>query len=105
MSKATKNTATPKDQPKFQDDPEVIGYQWINGWSDKDKNPIVDGKGDQVKSGSAIFTGGGWTEGYTLSQLNTDIHEKRVIMFINGKVIVYRHSTRNNSGRRDSTVA
>ena len=79
---------------KFQDDPECVAYQFIRPWADKDNHAVTNSKGEQIKSASAVMTGGGWKDGYTLAQLNRDILAGTVIAFVNGKVIVYRPSTR-----------
>ena len=37
---------------RFSDDETVVAYQFIRSWKDKDNKPIVNRKGDQIKSAS-----------------------------------------------------
>lgn len=105
-TKPTASTSAPSNKRlRFADDPTCIGYQFIRLWTDKDNTPITSGNGNQVKSASAIMTGGGWDEGYSLSQLNADIESGKVVAFVNGKVIVYRKSTRESNGYARASIA
>jgi len=94
MKKATKTTST---LVRFENDPNVMAYAFINAWKDKEGKPITDKHDNQIKSASQILTGGAWKEGYSLAQLNQDTDDDELVWFINSVVMVWRIATKKHN--------